>query len=245
LPNLFCRRLENYAVLTETDRRALDSCVQRLSRLEPHTDIIQEGDGPKHVNVVLDGWACRYKQFEDGRRQIVSFIIPGDYCDLDAPLLDHVSHSLGTLTPVSIARVTQDELADLMMHSEELRRALRISMLVEVDIQREWTISLGRRTATERLAHLFCEISMRLRSVGLTNGRECQMPVTQADLADALGLSTVHVNRTLQDLRATDLVELRGKRLTIRNERGLREVAMFDPTYLHLQHNGNGGLGVT
>ena len=95
------------------------------------------------------------------------------------------------------------------------------------------TVSLGRRSATERLAHFFCEVMIRLRAVGLTNGSQCELPLTQADLADALGLSTVHVNRTLQDLRATGWVDCRSGRLTISNEQALRTFALFDPTYLH------------
>ena len=114
-----------------------------------------------------------------------------------------------------------------------LAEALWAQTMIAVEIQREWTVNLGRRTAQERLAHLFCEVSSRLVAVGLSNGSECDMPLTQGDLADVTGLSTVHVNRSMQFLRTSGFIELRSKRLTIHDHQGLIDFAMFDPAYLH------------
>ena len=120
-------------------------------------------------------------------------------------------------------------------------KSLLIDTLTTVSIQREWTLNLGQRSAFERLAHLFCEIFWRLRALGMTNRLTCELPVTQADLADALGLSSVHVNRTLQELRAARLVAFRGKVLTIENLAALERAALFNPDYLHLDQARNGG----
>ena len=115
-----------------------------------------------------------------------------------------------------------------------MERAFWLETLVAAEIQREWTVSLGRKSAAERMAHLFCELSSRLRAVGMSDGTECDLPMTQLELGDAVGLSTVHVSRTLHELRSAGLVELKYRRLTILNDRLLRELAMFDPRYLHL-----------
>jgi CRP-like cAMP-binding protein len=228
------RKLAHFAPLTGDDRQALDARLRFVHRFGPHEDLFRHGEDPRHVNVILEGWACRYKQFEDGRRQTLALFLPGDMCDPHVFLLDRMSHSLGSLTPVTVARIPFDEISGLMDFSATLHRALLLEVLITTEVQREWTLSLGRRTSLERLAHLFCELALRLRSVGLTDRGSFDLPLTQADLADALGLSTVHVNRMLQELRATGLVEQRARRLTIYDEQGLRALAMFDPSYLHL-----------
>jgi CRP-like cAMP-binding protein len=220
--------------LSEGDRRTLISHAQRTQHFNAREDLNKDGDHARYVNFILEGWACRYKLLEDGRRQIVSFFVPGDLCDPIVFLLREMSHGLGSITPVTAARVSREEMVDLMAKSPTLEKAFWLDMLISAEIQREWTVALGRRTARERMAHLFCELAMRLRAVGLADGQEFDMPVTQTDLADALGLSSVHVSRTLQDLRGAGLIELKGKRLTLNNEKALREVAMFDPSYLHL-----------
>ena len=154
-------------------------------------------------------------------------------------LLHEMSHALGSLTAVRVARISHEEMNALMAESPALTRAFWLDMMISAEIQREWSVSLGRRTAMERLAHLLCELSVRLQFVGLSDGTECDMPVTQADLADALGLSAVHVNRTLQELRGSGLVELRGRKLTIRDAHALRALASFDARYLHFTHSKN------
>ena len=233
MSNPLCRKIENFIQLRPEDRSALEQAAQVVHRLGPRETIIEEGDRPGAVNLILEGWACRYKQLEDGRRQIISFFLPGDMCDPYVFLFRAMDQSIATLTPVRYARVSREAIRALSARSQDLAEALWWDMMVSAEIQREWTVSLGRRTATERLAHLFCELSARLEVVGLTNGRDCEMPVTQADLGDAVGLSTVHVNRTLQDLRSLGLVSLRGRHLSILDEEGLRRLALFNPSYLH------------
>ncbi len=230
--NPFIRKLETLTGLSDEQRHALEKLTDRVHHLGSRENIMDEGDEPDLVNIVLSGWACRYKLLPDGRRQISALMLPGDMCDPYAFLLRTMDHALGTLTPVTLAKVPAHVIRDLTASSPHLAEALWWQMLEAVEIQREWTVSLGRRTAVERLAHLFCELSVRLGSLGLTNGPSCDLPITQGDLADATGLSTVHVNRSLQELRASGLVEVRNRRLTLLDKSGLMDLAMFDPTYL-------------
>ncbi len=236
--NPFIRKLESLVGLSDEERRVLLGLTDRVRHLGPHENIIDEGDEPEFVNIVLSGWACRYKILPDGRRQIIALLLPGDMCDPYVFLLPTMDHSLGTLTPVTLAKVPAQAIRDLTASGPELAEALWWHIMETVEIQREWTVSLGRRTAVERLAHLFCEISARLGARGLTNGPDCDLPMTQTDLADALGLSTVHVNRSLQELRGRRLIGLRAKRLTILDREALAELAMFDPAYLHRSSPG-------
>ena len=230
--NPFVRKLESLTALSDEHRRTLEGLTDRVQHIGPRERIIDEGDEPHLVNIVLSGWACRYKVLPDGRRQIIALLLPGDMCDPYVFLMRTMDHALGTLTPVTLAKMPAQAVRDLTASGPELAEALWWQMLEAIEIQREWTISLGRRTAVERLAHLFCEVSARLGAIGLTNGHECDMPITQGDLADAMGMSTVHVNRSLQEMRADGLIELRGKRLSILNRPALIELGMFDPAYL-------------
>jgi CRP-like cAMP-binding protein len=230
--NPFVRKIESLAPLSNDHRGALEGLTDRVYHVGSRERIIEEGEAPHFVNIVLSGWACRYKVLPDGRRQIIALLLPGDMCDPYVFLMRTMDHALGALTPVTLAKVPAQAIRDLTANGPELAEALWWQMLEATEIQREWTISLGRRTAVERLAHLFCEVSVRLGAIGLTNGHECDMPITQGDLADAMGMSTVHVNRSLQEMRANGLIELRGKRLNILDRTRLTELAMFDPTYL-------------
>lgn len=232
------RRLEHFCRLSGTDRKALHGLVGKPRQLGPHQDIICEGDDPRHVNLILEGWACRYKQLEDGRRQIISFFLPGDLCDTHIYVLRQMDHSIGTLTPVTLTEIERGALSDVTTRHPRITQALWWDTLVTAAIQREWTVNLGQRDAVERLGHLLCEIFLRLRSVGLAEGETCPFPITQNDLGDAMGISNVHVNRTLQALRGAGLVELKSRRLTIPNLPALQAASLFNPNYLHLDHEG-------
>ena len=233
------RKLEQFTRLSTADKEALEQVASR--RVRKHAtgdDLVREGDKPRQVNLILDGWACRYKYLEDGRRQILAFLVPGDICDLRLFILREMDHSVGALTPLSTAEIPSDAILDLTETHPRLSRAFWWNSLVEEAIAREWISSLGQREAIERLAHLFCEVFVRLRAVGLTNGTSCELPVTQEQLGDTVGISTVHVNRTLQEMREQGLVVLRGKTLTIPDLEALKAVALFNPNYLHLDREG-------
>lgn len=238
MDNRLTRKLEQYVRLSAEDRSALDDFAKhKVVRLRPREDIIREGDKPRHVNLIIQGWACRYKMLEDGRRQIMSFFLPGDICDLNIFVLREMDHSVGALTPLVYAEVAR-EAFDRIAERPRVLQAMWWDTLVAAAVQREWTINIGQRTAFERLSHLFCELFIRLRSVGLVRGNGCELPVTQSELADATGLTPVHVNRTLQDLRAQGLIILHGKELTIPDLGRLQDAALFNPNYLHLNHEG-------
>ena len=228
------RRLGSFRPISEAGAAALDRALrERVLRLDAGQDLIAEGDRPDRVRIVLSGWLARYKTLEDGRRQIVDFILPGDTCDAFAYLLPHQDHSICSLTAVVYSEIDLDKFEALIASDRLLTEAFWCESLAHCAIQREWAVNIGRRMALERVAHLLCEIFERLRSVGLVNGDSCPFPVTQMDLADATGLSVVHLNRTLQELRAAGLIVLRERMLTINDLEGLKNTGLFTPLYLH------------
>jgi CRP-like cAMP-binding protein len=218
---------------------AIDRISRRGTReVGARRDLIREGDPPRVVNLILDGWACRYKTLPDGRRQIVSLFVPGDLCDLNIFILKEMDHNIGAITSLKVAEIGREDMDRLMVEHPRITQALFWNELVTVAIQREWTLNLGQRSAYERLSHLLCEMFLRLRTVGLTDGNKCHFPLTQVDIADATGLTAVHVNRTLQELRRDKLIELHSKTLTILDLEALKTAAMFNDNYLHLNREG-------
>jgi len=211
---------------------------ERVRSFGPRVDIAREGDRPRDVHMILAGWACRHKQLEDGRRQIVSFFLPGDICDLNIFILREMDHSIGTITSVTVADLSREFFDEISSGFPRIATAFWWESLVNAAIQREWTMSLGQRTAAERMSHLLCEIFLRLRLAGLTREESCDFPLTQSDLADATGLSKVHVNRTLQELRSAELIVLKGKSLTIPNLERLMNEGLFNANYLHMNREG-------
>ena len=233
------RRLSAFVRLSESDRAVIASATRRRVRTLPaRCDIIREGEKPRFVNIVLEGWAQRYKQLRDGRRQILSFFVAGDLCDTNVFILRHMDHSVASVSRLKIAEIAEPEFQAMMESSPRISRALWWNELVTVAVQREWTTNIGQRTAYERIAHLLCEMFFRLRTVGLIEGFGCEFPLTQLEIAEATGLTQVHVNRTLQELRRNGLIELRQRRLAIHDLEQLMAVALFNPNYLHLGHEG-------
>ena len=231
-------KLEAFTSLSKDDRAALSSISRNIRYVDARRDLISEGDKPRFVHLVLDGWACRYKALPDGKRQIVSLFVPGDFCDLNVYILRHMDHSIGAITRLKVAMITPDEMGSLTAERPRVTQALWWHELVTVAIQREWTLNLGQRSAYERLAHLLTELYLRLDAVRRARDGRCDFPLTQNDLADATGLTSVHVNRTLQELRRDALIELERKQLHIRDLKRMMDVAMFNPNYLHLDHEG-------
>ena len=231
-------RLEAFTRLSQDDRAALAK-ISKVARVIPaRRDLIREGERPRYVHLMVDGWACRYKALTDGRRQVVAFFVPGDFCDLNVYVLKEMDHSIGAITRLSVADISRDEMDELTSNHPRITQALWWEELVTNSIQREWTLNIGQRTAYERIAHLLVELFLRLRSVKLTNGDSCDFPITQTDIADATGLTAVHVNRTLQELRRDGLILLERKRLRIPDLKRLKDAAMFNTNYLHLDHEG-------
>lgn len=226
--------LDRFVGLSGKDRRALERLqaaplVQRPAR----ATLVAEGDDPEVVRLMQSGWACRYKNLPDGRHQTVGLFIPGDL-DLSAYVVRPMDHSIGALTPVSYYAIPPHLLEDLVNERPRLGEALLWQELVTSSIQREWLLNLGRRSALERMAHFFVELVVRLGAAGHGSACECAFPLTQVDLADVTGITPVHCNRTLREMRQEGLVELRSKRLQIPDLRRLKQVAMYNSNYLHL-----------
>lgn len=227
--------LEAFAKLSQQERSLIERLAQKNVReVAARRDLIREGDRPRAVSLMLEGWGCRYKQLPDGRRQILSFILPGELSDPNIFILREMDHGIGAVTRLRYAEIAPADFEELMARSPRLTQALWWNELVNAAVAREWIANVGQRTAYERIAHLICELFLRLRQAGLTEGNGCHFPLTQADLAEATGLTPVHVNRTLQDLRRDGLIELQGRRLTIPNLNGLKQAGLFNDNYLHM-----------
>lgn len=232
--SVLIRRLEEFTHLTDDDRGALARvCSECTHTVLPKNDLIREGDKPHSLYLILEGWGLRYRALEDGRKQIVDFVVPGDLCDLNLFVLDRMDHSITALTRLRVAQISKAAFHELVTTCPNVTTALWWQELVSKSIQREWIVNVGQRSALERIAHLLCEMFLRLESVGLTQGFSCDFPPTQTDVADATGLTAVHVNRTMQELRRSGLIRLERQRLTIPDMDSLQRVALFNPDYLH------------
>jgi CRP-like cAMP-binding protein len=219
--------------LADGDPTLIGSGLHENVRLvPPRTNLIVEGTVPLRSFLVLDGWARQTKTLSDGRAQIQALLLAGDLQDLDIFSQVPIDYSLTALTPMAVVELRRDRLRFLAEQSLPLVRALWSNSLAVTAIAREWAINLGQRTAIERLAHFFCEISYRLGGAGGTPVLHFAMPLTQSDLAEATGLTSVHVNRTLQTLRSQSLICLAHRHLSILNLEKLIEIAMFEPAYL-------------
>jgi CRP-like cAMP-binding protein len=211
---------------------------RRIVSVDRGQDLISEGEEPRTVNLLVSGWACRYKMMEDGRRQILAFFVPGDLADLHVYILNAIDHSISAITPVKYARLAPKEFEEISDAHPKLLRALWWESLVTDSIQREWLVSIGQRDALESIAHLACELFVRLKTVGLCEGNRCDFPLTQVDIADALGMTQPHVSRTITQLNKTGVATLRRGRLEVKNLGQLKKLAVFNSNYLHHLYDG-------
>lgn len=233
--NPWRRKLEQFAELGSEELEWIDHAIRDQKEIPADLDVIHEGERPDCVKVVLSGLLCRYTMLEDGRRQITAFLIPGDLCDLHVFLLQKMDHAIATLTPSIVATVNREEILDANIRLPRLTLALWWTTLVDEAVLRQWVVNIGRRSAYERLSHLLWELYLRHAAVGAIAGHNFALPLSQAQLADTLGLSVVHINRTLQRLRKEKMIEIDGRRLTILDPNRLKAISNFDPTYLHQQ----------
>lgn len=233
------RKIGSYTTLSEDEKRRLhDALGDSIRIFEPRRDMLREGEKPDRIFVLIDGWAMRYKTLPDGRRQITSFLLPGDLCDSHMFVLAQMDHSIAALSHVTASELSRDMVLDLMERTPRLTQCLWWDTLVATSIQREWIVNIGRRDSAERMAHLLVELLVRMRIVGRASDGHFDMPATQGDLADALGITPVHTNRILQTLRTANLIQLDRKTLTILDEEGLKKLAGFNTSYLHLDREG-------
>jgi CRP-like cAMP-binding protein len=235
MANPFIQKLERRFLLTDADREALIQASAKTRSVQADENLISEGDEPDHVHLIQKGFACRYKILPDGGRSTTAYLVPGDICDLHVPLLGAMDHSIATLSPCEVVLIPRETLDDLTANFPTLNRALQWAGLVDEAILREWLVSMGRRRADKQMAHIFCELLMRLEAIGLVTDNGYTLPVTQAELADTLGLTSVHISRVLKELREQNLIVLKGKHLSIPDRNRLKRFADFAPNYLHLE----------
>lgn len=232
--NPLVRKAEAFVSLHEGARIAMEVISGPVTDIAAHSDLVREGDKPRGVLMILNGMAYRYKKRTGGARQITAYLVPGDMGDLDVALLERMDHGIATFSACKVAWIKPETLSGIRQSHPVIDRALRIGTLVDEAILQEWIMNIGCRSAIERLAHLFCELLMRLQVVGRAFGNSYALPVSQAELADTTGLSNVHVNRSLQELRRRGLIRLSGKVLTVFDFPALKALAEFRPGYLHL-----------
>jgi CRP-like cAMP-binding protein len=228
------RKLETRAPLDEADRSAVLSLPARVQKVEPNLYLVRQGDRPDHSCVILEGFAIRHKTTEAGERQIISFHLDGDFLDLEASLLNVADHNVQTLTRCEVAFVPRSTMRDIIMSHPKLGLALWVDTLIDASIYREWVVNVGKREGFQRVAHLLCEFGRRLEVAGLATSRGYDLPMTQEQLADATGMSLVHVNRVLKRLSAEHLIKRNRRFISIPDWERLRSVAGFSELYLHL-----------
>lgn len=228
-------KLESIARLEAHDREAIAALPLRKRSVEAGVDIVAHGAIPTECSFVIDGLLCRYALTGEGNRQIVSFHIPGDLPDRDSLHMAALDHSVGSLSAARIAFIPHAALYRLVETHPNIALAFWRDAVAEGGVYRQWLTSIGRRTAKQRLAHVICETFARMEAVGQADSGQFHFPVTQGQLGDALGLSSVHINRTLQELRNDGLLTWKGTVVTILEPERLREAGDFDPSYLRLK----------
>lgn len=234
MTSLFVRKLEAFAPLSREERRAVDALHGQIVTGKAGDDLIVEGERPDHVRLLIAGWGYRYKLLPDGGRQIMAYLVPGDLSDIHGFLLRRMDHSIGLLSDAIMGLISEEAMTTLLAAHPRVARALGWATLVDAATLREWLANMLRREPFERLAHLLCELRIRLHMVGLVDGQAFDLPLTQAELGDTIGLNAVTVNRVLQRLRGEGLITLKQGRLVILDPDRLVALSGFDPNYLHL-----------
>lgn len=233
MANRFVEKLSGFGGLSSTDVAALTSATAARRKTKAKLDLIREGDRPGPVFVVLDGWACRYKILPSGSRQVLAYLMPGDSCDLHVGLLAEMDHSIQTITPATIATIDREKMDELLDEHPAIAKAIYVAQLVDEGTMRAWITSMGRRASIERVAHLMCELYIRARNIGLTSDLSFALPLSQLLLADSLGMTPVHLNRVLRELRASGAMTLKRGSLVLTDLPRLVQIAGFDDNYLH------------
>ena len=238
-----CKHLSSIGELSKADAEALARIKGEIRTLQKGKDILTVGDVPHFSVVVLKGFLCRHSWKADGARQIHSFYIPSDAPSLETLHIDYLDNSLAAVVPSTVGIVPHPEMFRLMEERPALQALIWRETLIQAAVFREWLTRNSTLPAHSAMAHLFCEIYVRSEAAGPVIANSCEMPTTQETLAHALGLTAVHVNRTLQLLRESGLVELRNGRLYIHDFDKLAEIGDFDPHYLHLRNGRQSGGG--
>ena len=226
-------RLSASRFLAREEQLALEDAASGVRKVGPNVDLVREGERADTVFIVSDGWACRYATTREGGRQFPALLVPGDAANLDTLLFDRIDYGVRTITPTTVVALPRDRALALATEHPGIARTFTWLGLVENAILSKWALSLGRRSALERLAHLLCELSVRLDAED-DEQSSFAFPLTQEQLADALGLTPVHVNRTMQQLRSDGMITTTNRTMTLPDVPALRRIGGFDPRYLHI-----------
>ena len=228
-------KLERREELSDAERLALANVLDKARPVAAGETIIGEGSRPEHSTFLVSGFVGRVSFVADGGRQITELNVPGDFIDLHSFLIKEMDHSLVALTDALVAPAPHSALKTITEELPHLTRLLWLETVIDAAVHRQWLVAMGRKEAAPRLAQLFCEIYLRLEAAGLAADNAFDLPLTQSDVADILGITTVHVNRSLMSLRDQNLVEWRRGQVLILDWTGLSGLADFDPTYLRLK----------
>jgi len=218
------------------EEQAIRDGTSEAQAVAPRTTIIREGEVLNRSTLLLDGIMCRYKDLRNGERQITALHVAGDFVDLHSFTLRKLDHNIMALTRCRYTTVAHQALKRITEDFPHLTRVFWFATNLDAAIHREWELSLGRRQAISKVAHLFCEMHVRLGIVGLAAEDGYDLGLTQNDLAECVGLTPVHVNRTLKELRTRELVSFRAGRVTIHDREGLKRIGEFEPAYLYLDY---------
>ncbi|MDO6415161.1 Crp/Fnr family transcriptional regulator [Sphingomonas sp. BIUV-7] len=229
----FLAKILSAGDLSPADQSLVLRLLDDVRTVAARRDIIRDGERPDHVHVMIEGWACRYKVLRAGPRQITAFLLPGDFCDTHVTIFNEMDHGIAAISESRVAYVPRGRMLELT-ERPGIARAFWWASLVDEAVLRAWIVNLGRRDAFDRVGHLICELHARLHNVGLADDGTFDMPLTQEELSDALGLTPVHVNRVLKRLREEGLMSFRRRQITISDIAALRAATDFDPIYLHL-----------
>lgn len=233
MSNKFIEKLQGFGPLDPADIVMLERATAKTRQVSARHDLIREGDRPTSVFVMLSGWACRYKILPEGGRQIVAFLMPGDTCDMHVAVLAEMDHSIQTLTPSHVAMIERAQIQEMIATRPLIAQAMWSAQLIDEGTLRAWIVSMGRRSSVARVAHLMCELFIRATNIGLVHRDELELPLTQIVLADALGMTPVHISRVFRNLRLSKAMELKERTLIIRDPSQLAAIAGFDDNYLH------------
>ncbi len=234
LSNPLTKKLLNFVPLSASDCAVLDGFALRQEYFDADMDIVSEGASPRSVFVLLEGLAIRYRNLPDGSRQIMTLLIPGDLSNMHVFPGTSMDHSIGTITPVRVGCVAREDIMEILVSHPRISTAFCLSSMQEEAMLRERIVSLGRRDARGRIAYLLCELLWRKAALGLASGDAFQLPLTQTELGDTLGLTPVHVNRILRDLREQGLIAMAHRTISLLDVEGLKALAGFDSDYLNL-----------
>lgn len=225
-------KLQRFGPVSADEKNALSEALDRVDEYPPGTAFVIEGSSPSTSCLIAEGFAGRVRFLPGGERQILAFHVAGDFCDLHSFVLPKMDHAIQALTHCQVAKFPHSALVEISEKFPRLSRALWWDTAVDAAVHREWLIGLGRRTSYERIAHLYCEMFLRLKAIGRTEDGTFSLSVTQEDLGDAVGLTPVHVNRMLKQLREAGVVSVIRDKVTILSMPALRKAARFDAAYL-------------